>query len=589
MSIFLQSVGLKSTHSYALILCILALSGPVPVEANDDDFTQEDWAPASSWEAADPALDKSLLSEIEGVLGTDYRRASDARLTKLVEGLMPVFQALPKNEYGKLGHTSVRYLLHRFFVEKHGWFVEGLFTEGAAWNTSSPTHALQNHVPMLVQGFFEKRLGGRGFGLHEMAVLVSIIENSINDEAMDKLRQTYNILGLQLNATLSSRQAIFVQEVYLTSLILHLNMTDLTKNTLLQYRSDIAYYYPTWPHARKWLRSIRQDIDDTHGDKNATFTPVEIGAMVRSIVETWGLFHGTQCGGLKQHLLSMEERASTGCVPLVDFYDSGVKGRSTWLFIETPEYLQHIGVLDQSDISNPRVLMANYINSPTNCLQPSPYYLVCCHNECDDILGQLEKKIAAPTASPQEILAAIALPHIAPGKKLPNAALRKRLEEVAARHEGQVPLHGRLFAQWMHHAYPHECPYPHLSGTKNPEYTEEYESETGKSSQLTDDEMLEIIRNASALAPKRANHTSGIEAASCAPWEQEEELYVPLPPSLHRQSLAELEADPHVWRFAAVIAVFGASITMLLQITRSFRKLAHINVAELPVKGLQVV
>mmetsp|Transcript_30183 Transcript_30183/g.54876 ORF Transcript_30183/g.54876 Transcript_30183/m.54876 type:complete len:587 (-) Transcript_30183:60-1820(-) len=586
MTILIESAVLKNAHSFAFLFIILALSGPVLVDASDD-FTQEDWAPASSWEAADPALDKSLLSEIEQVLGNDYRRATDERLTKLVEGLLPVFQALPKNEYGKLGHSSVRYLLHRFFVEKHGWFVEGLFTEGAAWNASSPTHALQNHVPMLVQGFFEKRLGGRGFGLHEMAVLVSIIENSINDEAMEKLKQTYQILGLQLNKTLSTQEATHVQEVYLTSLILHLNMTDLTNKSLLKYRNNIEFYYPTWPHASKWLQRIREDL--THGDKNATFTPAEIGAMVRQIVESWGLFHGSQCAGLKEHLLSMEERASTGCVPLVDFYDSGVKGRSTWLFIETPEYLQHIGVLDQSDATNPRVLMANYINSPTNCLQPSPYYLVCCHNECDDILGQLERKIAAPTATPQEILAAIALPHVAPGKKLPNAALRKRLEEVAARHEGQVPLHGRLFAQWMHHAYPHECPYPHLSGTKNPEYTEEYEIETGRSSQLTDDEMLEIIRNASALAPKRANPTSGMEAASCAPWEQEEELFVALPPPIHRLSLAELEEDPHVWRFAAVIAVFGASITMLLQITRSCKKLVHINLAELPIKGLQVV
>ncbi|OLP24478.1 hypothetical protein AK812_SmicGene48940, partial [Symbiodinium microadriaticum] len=25
------------------------------------------------------------------------------------------------------------------------------------------------------------------------------------------------------------------------------------------------------------------------------------------------------------------------------------------------------------------------------------------------------------------------------------------------------PLHGRLFAQWMHYAFPHECPYPQIA------------------------------------------------------------------------------------------------------------------------------
>merc|ERR1719265_452370 len=197
----------------------------------------------------------------------------------------------------------------------------------------------------------------------------------------------------------------------------------------MDFRSNMAYYYPTWPSARKWLREIRNDI--AHGVSNSTFTPVQVGSMVRMTVDSWGLFHGNQCAKLKQNLLDMEERASTGCVRLPDFYDAGVKGHSAWLFIETPEYMEHIGVLDQSDAKNPRVLMANYINSPSNCLQPSGSYLVCCHNECDDILGQLERKIAAPSATPQEILAAIALPHIAPGKKLPRAALRKRLEEVA--------------------------------------------------------------------------------------------------------------------------------------------------------------
>lgn len=586
MTISTQYAVLKCEKPLSFILVGLALAGLAQIAAGDD-FTQEDWAPATSWEAADSSLDKNLLNEIEHVIGKGYRRATDERLAKLVEGLLPVFQALPKNKYGKLEHSSVRYLLHRFFVEKHGWFVEGLFTEGAAWNTSSPTHALQNHVPMIVQGFFEKRLGGRGFGLHEMAVLVSIIENSIQDEAMGKLRQTYKILDFKLNQTLSTKEAKYVQETYLASMILNLNMTNLTRDSLMDFRSNMAYYYPTWPSARKWLREIRNDI--AHGVSNSTFTPVQVGSMVRMIVDSWGLFHGNQCAKLKQNLLDMEERASTGCVRLPDFYDAGVKGHSAWLFIETPEYMEHIGVLDQSDAKNPRVLMANYINSPSNCLQPSGSYLVCCHNECDDILGQLERKIAAPSATPQEILAAIALPHIAPGKKLPRAALRKRLEEVAARHDGQVPLHGRLFSQWMHHAYPHECPYPHLSGTRNPEYTEEYEAETGKSSQLTNDEMLAIIRNASALTPQQANGTSGIEAASCAPWQQEEELFVPLPPPIHRLPLAALEEDPHVWGFAATIAAFGVFISMSLHIMRSYKQLLRINVGELPIKGLQLV
>merc|ERR1719387_1072567 len=40
--------------------------------------------------------------------------------------------------------------------------------------------------------------------------------------------------------------------------------------------------------------------------------------------------------------------------------------------------------------------------------------------------------------------------------------LRSKLEEIAAKGNGRVPLHGRLFSQWLHYAFPYECPYPLL-------------------------------------------------------------------------------------------------------------------------------
>merc|ERR1719410_1132043 len=41
--------------------------------------------------------------------------------------------------------------------------------------------------------------------------------------------------------------------------------------------------------------------------------------------------------------------------------------------------------------------------------------------------------------------------------------LVKKLAYIANRHGNAVPLHGRLFAQWLHFAFPHECPYPHAA------------------------------------------------------------------------------------------------------------------------------
>merc|ERR1719456_231046 len=49
------------------------------------------------------------------------------------------------------------------------------------------------------------------------------------------------------------------------------------------------------------------------------------------------------------------------------------------------------------------------------------------------------------------------------------------LEEVgAASDDGGINLHGRLLGQWLHYAYPHECPYPQLAGTSTPQTVKEY-------------------------------------------------------------------------------------------------------------------
>merc|ERR1719356_345704 len=52
-----------------------------------------------------------------------------------------------------------------------------------------------------------------------------------------------------------------------------------------------------------------------------------------------------------------------------------------------------------------------------------------------------------------------------------STTLRSRLEEVAAASGGFVALHGKHLAQWLHHAYPYECPAPHHSGAAGSPHT----------------------------------------------------------------------------------------------------------------------
>jgi len=72
--------------------------------------------------------------------------------------------------------------------------------------------------------------------------------------------------------------------------------------------------------------------------------------------------------------------------------------------------------------------------------------------------------VKAPSASPEILLGIVgnlSLVH-SDGEQVVSSELEARLYSIAALHAGMVPLHGRLFAQWMHFAFPLECPYPHV-------------------------------------------------------------------------------------------------------------------------------
>jgi len=104
------------------------------------------------------------------------------------------------------------------------------------------------------------------------------------------------------------------------------------------------------------------------------------------------------------------------------------------------------------------------------------------------------------------------------GSRILSAKMLQYLDEIAKSHQGVVPLHGRLFAQWMHHAYPRECPYPHKSGTTRQQTGDEWFLENGIESLATEKEMHEFTKKSSSIAV-------GSDEA-IMPWSTEEELLV---------------------------------------------------------------
>jgi len=77
--------------------------------------------------------------------------------------------------------------------------------------------------------------------------------------------------------------------------------------------------------------------------------------------------------------------------------------------------------------------------------------------------------------------------------------------------------------------------------------------------------MQSFVLNATKSALPKAGKTLGSDAGSCAPWQNEEELFAPI---LHAP-LHELENDPHVWNVAGGIAILAALSTFAISLTRT--------------------
>jgi len=404
--------------------------------------------------------------------------------------------------------------LHRLFIMRHGWHIKGFGRDADTTNVASPVGVLKDHVPSYIQSLFEKQLGEKGLGLRELSVMASTMEHLIHQEVTGKLALVYNLMNMLPTESVGEEHAHEILDTYMMGFILGLNMSSTTRRTTQAYARRMDELYSGWNSTQTFVRDVYKKV--TSDSQKGTPQHMNFGALSKVlgvIGEEFGTFQQTDCNELKSSLMKLEYR-STGRVRLGDFYNGH------WQFKESTGYLRQLGALDESDPKNPSVVIPNYVHSYSNCIAPSGFYAVCCKDECESLVGHLEEKIAADAATPAHIAAVVQnLPSatVASPRQL-STTLLQRLDDIAAKHGGEVPLHGRLFAQWMHHAYPRECLYPHLSGTTSQQTPQEWAYDNGRDSQASDEEIQRFTSSESNSDAPEDNDEQ------CLPWTHEEEL-----------------------------------------------------------------
>merc|ERR1719468_1358521 len=164
-----------------------------------------------------------------------------------------------------------------------------------------------------------------------------------------------------------------------------------------------------------------------------------------------------------------------------------------------------------------------------NCLEASNLYAICCRDPCEALMSHMEHEIGHSTAEAKTIVALVEeLPSqwtVAP--RTLSLSLMTHLEEIATLHGGQVPLHGRLFGQWMHHAFPRECQYPHVGGSVSRQSVDDWMRDSGTAMQTSEEERKKQVDSDVCSVGFDGKIECGDEDTEL-PWSPGEELMTPV-------------------------------------------------------------
>eukprot|EP00928_Gymnodinium_smaydae_P095447 TRINITY_DN820_c0_g1_i3.p1 TRINITY_DN820_c0_g1~~TRINITY_DN820_c0_g1_i3.p1 ORF type:complete len:593 (-),score=119.95 TRINITY_DN820_c0_g1_i3:53-1684(-) len=452
----------------------------------------------------DAELEREVQKRVLLELASTFTHTDGSRRIEAMEKSMSsMFQALPKDATGGLKHDVVRYALHRFFMQRRAWYIRGLDPQSEKAVRASDTidgvkfdftnlHNEHPTLPTILQSSLERQHADIGLGLKEVAAVAASLEDLAHKEALSRLDLAYDALQIDKgNAQLSFEDVDRIVDTYVT---MYSEGIDFKDWSVAAIRKEETKFKKSkrWSEIKPSTKALERRLyNELFAGGKRTHDYNDTARLIEALGDNFGEVNDGDCRDLKRALLSMEWK-KPGRVRLSDFYNNSHTG--DWWFGEKVNYLRKLGVLDETNASNPLVIISNYVYSPTQCNKPSSLYDMCCRNQCDDLMLQLETSVMRPDASPEKVAQLVAgmSTETVKARDQLSDALQERLRWIAGEHQGRVPIHSRKFALWMHHAFPRECPFPHKEGTTSPLTPDEWMRSQGESSHMADDAQMNM-------------------------------------------------------------------------------------------------
>jgi hypothetical protein len=491
---------------------------------------------------------RGAIAAVTDALGPGHGATSD-ELLEAHSQLEIMLEALPKCEKGRLSLNSAQYVVHRYFMQNYGVAIRGFEPHREASKAISGLRLLgapEHYLGLLESG----RLAEHGFALPDMVALVTLLERLMRERTTGPLLEAVyeqNFFGVESMLKMRSLGEIFDTWVY--HWLMGHNQKELFKRD--HHRNRKKADMESWSHGidiafgqlelDEWRRKATMNPFKEH-----EFSFADIERVLHEASKDFGVSWQPECDVTRDHMEEYDPQ-HIGRIPLNEFHELS-DDHDQKKFHEAKSYLRDLGVLDNSSSRKGlQVIIPNYVESISNCVVANRQYSVCCLSKCDSILGRMEELVRSPVARVDDVLRyvkdviaeeteGIAPRHLA-------GDLEAQLRRIASmQHNGMVPLHGRLFAQWLHYVFPRVCPFPHREGTIDPRSKNELDgverTKASKKERNREEERAELR----ADLFKHAAEEEDAGEVWMAQWSDEEELmaeYLQLRPPWEMPTIAK--------------------------------------------------
>jgi hypothetical protein len=422
-----------------LPLLLLVTSGPEVCVASSKFLSEHGGTMSGS------AFQQDIMNAVGSMLGCGGQ-ADEEHVAAIKAVMTQMWKTLPKTQ-NRIDRRSLRYLVHRYFMQTSSLMIRGFEptrpTNDSHWGAAD---VLSQMVPAYVESVLESHHSTqKGFSLQDAIDMALMLDQLIHDSESSLLEGVYHDQRKPLDRSLGYNGLKQVLESYMIKWMVDADPEDQAQ--VIANRTLAAEVLPHYSQLMRFAEGRIKAFEYKRQQSNAAskrsrtqdawdmkYSLQDAHQIAGGITRSFQSFWQSECESMKSALVDMDTH-STGRVPLAKFYNTAIN--TDWRFGESESYLRELGALDESSSwRGPQVIIPNYLQATSNCIVSRPHYLVCCVNECESLMGDIEIAVDAPTATPSEILAIVgnmSIPTTLDKDEPPHvdAELKSQLEQVA--------------------------------------------------------------------------------------------------------------------------------------------------------------